>query len=164
MPFVQAGVTDRLTLGGGTPLLFWEGQDSHVFWLTPKLQIVRGENTQLAIGAMQLIGVANANRAGIAYGVVTHGDTDAAVTLGAGVAYSGFDNATGVLMLGAEKRINRSVKALSEAYYVWGQDAGVFMVGFRFFGKRLSADLGLAAPVLTEGWVVLPVVNFVWTF
>jgi len=39
MPFVQVGVTDRLSIGGGTPLIF--GDVERPLWVTPKLEIVR---------------------------------------------------------------------------------------------------------------------------
>jgi len=67
-----------------------------------------------------------------------------------------------VLMLGGERRLSRRVKLLSENYLFDG--AGVASIGVRFLGERLSADLGGAVPLGVDGSVVVPVVNFVWTF
>jgi hypothetical protein len=41
MPFVQIGVTDRVSIGGGTPLLFGFDDGDRPFWITPKVQIVK---------------------------------------------------------------------------------------------------------------------------
>ena len=40
MPFVQVGITDRLSIGGGTPLVFGFDDSDRPFWLTPKLQLI----------------------------------------------------------------------------------------------------------------------------
>lgn len=37
-------------------------------------------------------------------------------------------------------------------------------IGPRFFGDRISADLGLAFPVTGEGFFAFPVINFCWTW
>ena len=39
IPFVQVGVTDRFSIGGGTPLVFGGGGD-RPFWLTPKFTVI----------------------------------------------------------------------------------------------------------------------------
>ncbi len=67
-----------------------------------------------------------------------------------------------VAMLGGERRLSRRVKFISENYIFNG--GGIASVGVRFLGERLSADLGVFAPVGVDEFVVLPVVNFVWTF
>lgn len=38
-PFVQVGITNRLSVGGGTPLIFGGG-GTQTFWFTPKLQLL----------------------------------------------------------------------------------------------------------------------------
>jgi hypothetical protein len=91
MPFVQVGVTDRLAVGGGTPLIFGGGGDSHPFWLTPKLQLLRGERTQLAAGVMHFVFTGDEEPVGIAYGVVTHGTPNASLTAGFGYGYESSD-------------------------------------------------------------------------
>ena len=40
LPFVQVGITDRISVGGGTPLFFGEGESSRPFWITPKVQLI----------------------------------------------------------------------------------------------------------------------------
>ena len=40
-PFVQVGVTDRFSVGGGTPLMFRVDDWDRPYWVTPKLQVLR---------------------------------------------------------------------------------------------------------------------------
>ena len=163
MPFVQVGVTDRLTVGGGTPLIFGEGGDSHPFWLTPKFQLLRGERTQIAAGVMHFLFTGDEDPVGIAYGVVTHGTPDASVTAGFGYGYESSDRGTWIGMVGGDKRLGRNVKLLTEGY-LWQEGEGILVGGVRFLGARLSADLGLVTALGTDDTFVFPVVNVVWTF
>ena len=36
--------------------------------------------------------------------------------------------------------------------------------GVRLLGERMSVDFGLMAPLSAETFIVVPLVNFVWTF
>jgi hypothetical protein len=168
LPFVQVGITDRLSIGGGTLLLFGlEG--SQPFWVTPKLQVYGGERVQVAAGAFHVANVDD-GYFGIAYGVATVGDADRAMTVGAGWSYWPRDEAhdsdersgSAVVMIGGERRISRRLKLLTENYVFRG--GGILSAGVRFIGNRLSADLGLACPVGADEVFVFPVVNFVWVF
>jgi hypothetical protein len=161
IPFVQVGLTDRISIGGGTPLLFSSGE-TRPFWFTPKVTVVSRPRTQLAVGAMHMANI-DGDNLGIAYAAVTQGSRDSAVTVGAGVAYSRFeDTSPPVVMLGLEHRVHRSLKLVSESYVFEG--GGIVSGGVRFLTGRLSADLGLAAPLGVDEVVVFPMVNFVWTF
>jgi hypothetical protein len=162
LPFVQVGVTDRVSIGGGTPLVFGGG-GSRPFWLTPKMQVMDTGSTGAAIGVMHMM--VDGEQLGVAYGVVTHGSTDSAVTVGAGYGYAALDDGGGdgpVLMLGGEHRVHRSLKVITENHVFQG--GGILSAGVRFLGERLSADLGLAVPLGAGESFVFPVVNFVWKF
>ena len=163
MPFVQVGVTDRITVGGGTPLVFGDGGDSRPFWLTPKVQLLRGERTQVAAGLMHFVFTGDEDPVGIAYGVVTHGTSDASVTGGFGYGYASSERGSWIGMVGGDKRVGRGVKLLAEGY-VWQGGEGILMGGVRLFGARLSADLGLATFLGGDDSFVFPIVNVVWTF
>jgi hypothetical protein len=164
MPFVQVGVTDRISIGGGTPLVFGGGS-SHPVWLTPKVQFFSSGKLQMAAGAMHFVNVDDATF-GIAYTVMTYGQLDSALTVGAGYAYAGdedYSAGSAVVMVGGERRLSRRTKLVTENYWFEGS-SGLASLGVRFIGDRLSADLGLAAPLAAEETIVFPVVNFVWTF
>lgn len=160
LPFVQVGVTDRFSIGGGTPLIFGGGEWSHPFWITPKLQIVNTGSTQAAIGVLQ--GFSGGNSGGIAYLVGTHGNALGSFTAGAGVAYASDGGSTGIVMVGGERQVRRGIAVITENYLGRGGN-GVASLGVRFFGERLSADLALVSPI-GDGFFVAPMVNFVYLF
>jgi hypothetical protein len=101
-PFVQVGITDRISMGGGTPLVFGWDESSRPFWITPKVQVVRTQRAQAAVGLLHMFNV-DGDSAGIAYGVSTFGDTDNAATVGVGMGYADDDRAW-IVMGGAEGR------------------------------------------------------------
>lgn len=160
-PFVQVGVTDRISVGGGTPLIFGIDDWNRPFWVTPKVQVVRADRAQAAVGLLHVFD-ADGDSAGIAYGVGTFGDSDNALTAGAGMAYADDDRGW-VVMGGAEGRLTSNVKVMTENY-VWKGGTGIVSAGVRFLGERLSADLALAIPIGVEDFIAFPVVNFVYVF
>lgn len=168
LPFVQVGVTDRVSIGGGTPLIF-ASESTHPVWFTPKVQIHKGERVQAAVGVMHFFNVDDdgGGSLGIAYGVTTIGSDDSAVSIGAGWGYTRDDDADGggnaaIGMIAAEHRVSRRIKFITENYIF--RDGALVAAGVRFIGDRLSADLGLVAPLGVDETFVFPMVNFVWTF
>ena len=161
MPFVQIGVTDRFSIGGGTPLVFGFDEGERPFWITPKLQVLDTGRTQVAAGAFHAF--VDGEHAGIAYGVVTTGRSDASITAGAGYGYSSDGGHGAVVMIGGERQVSRHMAFVSENY-IWKGGQGILAGGVRFFGERLSADVGLAVPLGTDELFAVPVVNFVYVF
>lgn len=160
MPFVQVGVTDRFSFGGGTPLLFGFDESERPFWITPKYQFLNRGNVQAAAGLFHLF--AGGENAGIAYGVVTVGGSSASLSAGAGMGYMDDGGRAAVVMVGGDRRVRRNLKVMTENY-VW-DGGGIVSAGVRFIGERLSADIGLAVPLGVSGFVAAPVVNFVYVF
>ena len=162
MPFVQVGLTDRISFGAGTPLVFG-GDTSHPFWISPKAQVFDGTRAQVAVGLLHIFAGGD-DQVGIAYGVTTIGHEDDAVTIGAGYGYetSGGGGSV-VVMVGGEHRVSRRLKLVTENY-VWEGASGILSGGVRFIGDRLSADLGLVMPVGDDGFFAFPVVSFAWSF
>lgn len=161
-PFVQVGVTDNFSIGGGTPLLFGIEDFDRPFWVTPKLRVVNSGRVQAAVGVLHVFDTSQGDSAGIAYGVGTFGTSDNAITAGAGMAYSG-DSRGGLVMIGGERRVHRNLKVMTENY-IWKDGDGILSGGVRFLGERLSADLALAFPLGTGDFYAFPVVNFVYVF
>jgi hypothetical protein len=169
LPFVQVGLTDRLSIGAGTPLLFGLDDGERPFWLTPKIQVIGGERVQVSAGVFHVLDMGD-DYFGVAYGVASFGDADHALTVGAGWSYwprdeyGDADDRTGsaVVMVGGERRVTRRMKLLTENYVF--HNGAILSGGVRVIGDRLSADLGLAVPVGSEESIAFPVVNFVWLF
>ena len=162
MPFVQVGITDRFSIGGGTPLVFGLDDGERPFWITPKLQIARTSSTEIAVGVLQAFN-AGGDGGGVAYVVGTSGTSRGSFTLGGGVAYGNDGGRSGLVMIGGEKQIRRNLKIMSENY-VWKGGNGVASAGVRFFGERLSADLAIGVPIGTDEVFAFPIVNFVYLF
>jgi hypothetical protein len=162
LPFVQVGVTDSFSLGGGTPLMFGFDDWERPFWITPKLQIVDHGDIQSAVGAIHAFDT-DGDGVGIAYGVVTAGDANAALTVGAGMAYVSDGGKAPVVMAGGERRLRRNMKLITENY-LWRGGDGLVSLGVRFFGERLSADVGLMVPFGADDLIAFPIVNFVYGF
>jgi hypothetical protein len=165
VPFVQVGLTDRISIGGGTPFFFGMGESERPFWLTPKVQIVNRSRIQAAAGVMHIV-APELGSLGIAYGVVTTGRPDASLTVGVGAGYrrhEGDNDTTGIVMIGGERRLRGGIKWVTENY-IWSGGDGILSGGLRFYGERLSADVALFAPLGISEFILLPLVNVVWTF
>jgi hypothetical protein len=162
VPFVQIGITDRISLGGGTtPFFIGKGQP---FWLTPKVQLFSGRKTQAAVGMVHLTSFGNGGF-GVAYGAVTHGTASAAATVGVGYAYvRGFGENGGVpvLLVSGERRIGHRLKLLTDNYVFQG--GGMVSAGIRIFGKHRAIDLGVATPVGGGIFYPFPIINLVRKF
>jgi hypothetical protein len=161
MPFVQVGVTDRFSVGGGTPLVFGIDDGNRPFWITPKLRILQTSSTDVAVGVFQIFG-AGGDGGGVAYAVSTSGSARGSFTIGGGLAYGDDNSRAGLIMIGAERQVRRNLKVMTENYGWRG--AGVASAGVRFFGERLSADLALGIPLGADELFVFPIVNFVYRF
>jgi len=103
---------------------------------------------------------------GILYTSATVGGPRQALHLGIGYGYDrGGLASSPALLLGGETRLSRNLKLLTENYLLPGE-GGIVSGGVRFMGERLSADLGLAAPVGagSSSFFAFPLVNFTWSW
>ena len=162
MPWVQVGVTDRFSIGGGTPLVFGFDESERPFWITPRIQLVDRDTFHAGAGAIHVLNI-DGESAGIVYGVTTTGTTSSSLTVGAGMAYSTDGGRAPVVMVGGDHRIRRNLKLITENY-VWEGGSGFLSGGVRFIGDRLSADVGLAVPLNADELIAFPIVNFVYVF
>lgn len=162
MPFVQVGVTDRFSIGGGTPLVFGIDEWERPFWITPKLQVVRTTQTQVSVGVLHAFDT-DGDGGGVAYVVGTHGGAAGSFTIGGGLGYATGGGQSGVVMVGGERTVRRNMKIITENY-IWKGGNGIASAGIRFFGGRLSADLALGIPIGAGEFFAFPIVNFVYVF
>jgi hypothetical protein len=162
LPWVQVGVTDRFSIGGGTPLMFGFDESERPFWITPRVQLVNRPRFNAGAGAIHLLNL-DGGSAGIVYGVTTTGTPSSSLTVGAGLAYAADGGRAPVVMIGGDHRIRRNLKLITENY-VWEGAGGMVSGGVRFIGDRLSADVGLAIPLNADELIAFPIVNFVYVF
>jgi hypothetical protein len=170
-PFVAYGVTDRITLAGGTPIL--PGLIGEVFYVAPKVTLLDRGRASVAVGALGLWvpDVLDEGSIGIIYGAGTWGSRDRAITAGAGWGYASGAGSSGisndpVFMIGGETRVSRRVKLITENWLFVGgsQTGGLVSGGFRFIGDRISADLGFGGALGESQACCIPLVNFVYSF
>jgi hypothetical protein len=161
MPFVQIGLTDRISVGGGTPLMFGFAGSERPFWVTPKVQLMSSGNVHVAAGLFHGFNVSG-DGLGIAYAVVTRDGERGSGTAGIGMGYTSEGGRGAVAMAGADASLRRNMKLITENY-LWNSGA-VASLGVRFFGDNLSADLALGIVFLRDGVLGAPVVNFVYRF
>lgn len=168
-PFVAYGLTDRVTLAGGTPVV--PGVIGRVLYVAPKVEVLRTPRASFAVGGLAGFVTESVDQGslGVVFGVGTFGSPDRAVTVGAGFPFiATSDNSDlanqPVVMVGGEQRLTRRTKLITENYFVPGNSDGVLTGGLRFFGERLSADFGLATSPGEDFLDVFPIVNFVYTF
>lgn len=144
-PSVQVGLSDRVSVGVGTAFVPFVVAPGQAMWFTPKVQVFRGRRTQAAIGLIHAAGFGA--HSGLAYGVITRGSSDAAVTVGVGVPYvDGRVNASSPsTLIGGERRINARVKVISENYVM--RNLKMFSGGVRIVHRRRTADFqAIAVP------------------
>jgi len=162
MPFVQVGITDYISIGGGTPLFFGIGDESQrPYWITPKVRLMSSAGTHVSAGVFHAFS-GDGDRFGVAYGVVTKDVRGGSVTAGAGLGYTSEGDRGGVVMIGADAPMRRNMKLVTENYVF--RSGGVGSVGVRFFGENLSADVAVGIAFTPDGVFGLPVVNFVYRF
>ena len=160
LPFFAVGLTDRITVAGGAPVLFGLLEP---FYVAPKIQLFSTAKAAVSVGTLAFF--LDDEVVGINYGVGTFGTPDHAVTLGVGFGYSGqeFSNQP-VAMIGGETRLNRRLKLLTENYFLPGEEGLVFSAGLRFIGERFSTDLGIAGVAGDGSACCIPLINFSYAF
>src|SRR5262245_12675734 len=152
-PWVEVGLWDRFSLQSA-PLLLGDLTGTGVV-VAPKIQIVRSRYFQAAVGTFQALGAGGTG--GVGYAVATLGSARTAATVGYGYGYGAVADSVGspgVVLLGAEQALGRSVRLIVEAY-IGGEGLGLpektFMGGLRVSRGGWSFDVGLVVPVYETG-------------
>ena len=161
LPFAAVGVTDRITLAAGAPVLLGEFEP---FYIAPKVQVLRNPKAQVSLGTLAFF--FKKETVGVAYGVGTFGNSDRAVTTGLGFFYAGNDFSNHVaLMVGGETRVSRRIKFLTENYVIYSSQFALFSGGLRFMGDRFATEVGAGAALVDSSLqCCLPLLNFNYTF
>ena len=173
-PGFAYGITDRFTLGAGLSIFPTVDINDQLFFLAPKVGLVQEKTFSFAAGAL-LVRIPryeddasqdDPEVAGILYGVTTFGQPDASLTAGLGYGFVEGDLAARpMVMIGGEKRLTRRMALVTENWIFPGVEDPLISYGIRFFGKRLSVDLGLINTI-GEGAIFpgVPYIDFVVQF
>ena len=180
-PGFAYGITDRFTLGGGLSIFPTVDINDQLFFIAPKFGLIQEKTLSLALGAL-LVRIPryedkevspdadfqedDPEVAGILYGVTTFGQPDASLTAGLGYGFVEGNLADRpMVMIGGEKRLTRRTAFVTENWIFPGIDQPLISYGIRFFGKRLSVDLGLIN-VIGAGAIFpgIPYIDFVVQF
>ena len=161
LPFAAVGVTDRLTIAAGAPVLFGNFEP---FYVAPKAQILRSPEAQVALGTLAFF--FDDEVVGVAYGVGTFGSGDEALSAGLGYFYSGDEVVNEpAFMLGGETRVSRRIKVITENYLLPDAVGLVLSGGIRIIGDRLNTEIAVVG-ALADGDTAccLPILNFSYSF
>ncbi|MDX1662096.1 MAG: hypothetical protein R3326_09935 [Gemmatimonadota bacterium] len=173
-PNVTYGLTDRVQIGGGVPVIPEVALEA--IYVTAKVGLVDAEPVAISAGTVTFLAAEGGGSAvGALYGAGTFGGEEGGLTLGAGFPFlaagedSGFADEA-VLLVGGDWRVGESAALLTESYLVPGESAGVTSVGARLHGERFAVDLGVGAYWEDRGEFssdfvcCLPIVNVTWAF
>ena len=160
-PSLQAGITDRVSFGGGLSIVPGIGLDQQLFYITPKVGLYASDALNIAAGALLVTAkdLTDESPIGMAYAVSTFGPEDASVTTGVGLGFSRSSHSNALLMLGGERREARSFSLVSENYLYAGSGTNwALSGGVRFLGEHIAVDL--AAVVASGAQTAVPYLSF----
>jgi hypothetical protein len=164
-PSLQAGVSDRFTIGGGMSIVPGISVGDQLFYLTPKVGVVASEKLNIAVGALVVgAGELDEGPVGLGYGVATFGGEDANATVGAGFGFSRSSTSQALLMAGGSIRTSRNIAFVSENYLYTGDGSAVLLSGgLRFMsGEKIAVDL--AGFIVTDADFPIPYLSFIYKF
>jgi hypothetical protein len=184
-PGVAYGLTDNITIGGGTSLFPGMDANEQLFFFTPKIGLNVLKDVDVAANLMLIRvpvdedDIENANRflpdslqtevdvakvVGLLFLTGTYGNRNSHVTFGAGfgVADESISDRP-ALVLGFEHRFARRMSFVSENWIFPELDQPIVSGGIRFFGDAMAIDLALLT-VFDEDVPAFPYIDFVWNF
>ena len=159
-PGVAFGLTDNVSIAGGVSVIPGLGLREQVYYVAPKIGWNIGDKAAVAIGGFAAtIGDEHRDSLGIGYLMGTFGGRDRSVSVGLGaLRATGAASTTPLLMLGGNVTVSRHVALVGETWLALDEGFGAaeqpIGVGVRFFGERLSADVGVVVigALLDEGF------------
>lgn len=173
LPFLSYGITDYITIAGGTPII--PDVIGRIWYVAPKVGGEVSPNLWVSGGILAFTDLTadstDVSSVGIAYLSGTAGSDDRAVTAGVGFGFAGTEvESRPMFMLGGESRVSPRIKLITENYWISfdndGSDALIVLTGgVRVIGDRLSADAGIGwGADSNSSFCCVPLVNFVYNF
>jgi hypothetical protein len=164
--FVNVGVSDNFSIGGGVEILSLSAGDPIIF-LTPKFGVKAAEKINIGAGVLYLRLPSDLPNLGIMYGVTTFGGLDNNLTLGLGWGFiDGSFSSNPVITISGMRRVGTKVSLTTENWIITGSSEILFSYGIRFFGENLSIDVSFinTPDVFRDNILGFPMLGFVWKF
>jgi hypothetical protein len=150
-PGLAFGLTDHFSIAGGVSVIPTVGIGEQIIYVSPKLGWEISDRAAVSVGGLYAVVPADddLDDLAVAFAVGTFGSrrTSLSVGLGLGDTYldDGFDPQP-ILMIGGTATISRHIALVSENWLGLGDNFDLSRqplgLGVRFFGDRLSADVG----------------------
>jgi hypothetical protein len=165
-PGVAVGLTDNLSIAGGLSVIPGLRLDRQVFYVSPRIGWNLGDKAAVSFGALYAAvpDDDDVDDLAVGFAVGTLGDRKRSLSVGLGLGDvhlpDGF-NPTPILMIGGTVTLSRHTALVSESWFALGEDFNPteqpFGLGIRFFGEKLSADVGLVfVPEYVAEGIFLP--------
>jgi hypothetical protein len=187
-PGFAYGLNDHFSVSGGVSVIPGLGFDEQLLYVSSSVGWRFQKNVAFSVGGLYATGT-EANEAGaLLFGVASFGHPDRSLSVGLGLAalrneeYYTDDRGyvsdirttwqvrdAPIVMVGGTFRVAKRISLVTESWLFLGSDFELsdqpFGLGLRFFGDRLSVDVGfvLVADVLDEGFPV-PWLSFTYHF
>ena len=184
LPVVSYGISDALTIGFGTPFIFYllPGGVTALPYGAVKARIYKKERISVAVGSMLALdpgtdvlflgpdaddrpppaGADGPHLEGVGYAALTWAGDGGSFTAAAGLGpVDKWEWGSALAMLSGSYRTGRTIKLVGEVYFVPGNNGTpILSVAVRMFGDRLSVDFG----AMTLDRQTLPLLNFSYVF
>ena len=166
---VNFGLTDHFTLGIGTELItLFNGPPTAI--ITPKFGGYKlTDKTYGGFGSLMIVNE-EVGLSGIGYGIITRGSLDHNFTLGTGWAFSTqeYFQSKPIFTFSGMTRFRKNMAFVSENWLIpVDKYEIIFSYGLRFFGEKMSLDLGFFnSPEIASDLVIIgiPYIDFVYKF
>ncbi len=173
-PGISYGITSNISFMAGASVIPGLGLTEQVKYIAPKIGMQTSDKFAISGGALY-VSVMDEFTAGIAFVVGSIGQQDKSFTVGIGLGYTKEESEKfkfaehPIAILGGNIRLSNSIALVSENWIITGGGFDFseqpFGLAIRFFGDRLSADVGaiLIGEVLKEGFPI-PWLSIVYNF
>jgi hypothetical protein len=144
IPNFGYGITEEFMVRGGFTPFTISGRI--LYFALASLQVAHYGDLDISGGIVltDFTGVGrNWENAFYGYGITTYGNDVAAIHAGFAGGYSGTrESNSAIFMIGAEWKIARTTKLITENWIVSETGSGAYSLGLRIFGRSLTGDLG----------------------
>jgi hypothetical protein len=160
-PTLAFGLGNNVSLAGGMSI--FPGSSDQLLYFAPKVTLLNSSTLSLAVGGLYIGTGGNNDGTSMFYGAVTLGNEKSSLTIAARIPTEQDQNS--LFVIGGELQTSSSVKFITENWIY--SNSILYSFGIRFFGEKLSADLGFVRAGESyggNGFPFLPWLGFSYNF